>query len=182
MAAGILATEIIFLFLRIIRPEIQCTARRLPHSLWAVILQWLRSFDKTGPLLFNAQKMQFGRWKEDKERIGKTHKGLVNILKLLYRHFLREKQIQLQIFCEANTEMVAKMCFQKKTPLQNSHPSRQQLFSTCPIILQLLFNSPSHLWAGSKLWSWAALLWDTTCCAISRLQHVIRGACGHPAL
>lgn len=162
MAAGILATEIIFLFLRIIRPEIQCTARRLPHSLWAVILQWLRSFDKTGPLLFNAQKMQFGRWKEDKERIGKTHKGLVNILKLLYRHFLSEKQIQLQIFCEANTEMVAKMCFQKKAPLQNSHPSRQQLFSTCPIILQLLFNSPSHLWAGSKLWSWAALLWDTT--------------------
>lgn len=61
MAAGILATEIIFSFLRIIRPEVQCTARRLPHSLWAVILQWLRSFDKTGPLLFNSQKMQFGR-------------------------------------------------------------------------------------------------------------------------
>lgn len=56
MAAEILATEIILLFLRIIRQEIQCTARRLPHSLWAVILQWLRSFDKTGPL-FNFQKM-----------------------------------------------------------------------------------------------------------------------------
>lgn len=182
MAASILITEIILLFLRIITQEIQCTARRLWHSLWAVILQWLRSFDKTGPLLFNFQKMQFGRWKEDKEGIGKTQKGLVNISKLFYRHFLPEKQIQLQIFCEGNMEMVAKMYFQKKTPLQNSHPSRQQLLSTPPIILQLLFNSPSHLWAGSKLWSWAVLLWDTTCCAISRLQQIIRAACSHPAL
>lgn len=112
----------------------------------------------------------------------KTHKGLVSILKLLYRHFLLEKHIQLQIFCEVNTEMVAKMGFQNKTLLQNSHPSRQQLLSTPPIILQLLFNSPSHLWAGSKLSSWAALLWDTTCCAISRLQQIIRAACSHPAL
>lgn len=111
-----------------------------------------------------------------------NHKGLVNILKLLYRHFLPENQTQFQIFCEVNMEMVAKMCFQKKRPLQNSHPSRQQLLSTPPIILQLLFNCPSHLWAGSKLWSWAALLWDTTCCAISRLAQIMRAACSHAAL
>lgn len=63
--------------------------------------------------------MQFGRQKEDKGRRGKSHKGLVTILRLLYSRFPPKQQIQLQIFREANTEMVAKMHFQIQTALQN---------------------------------------------------------------
>lgn len=67
MAAGILTTEIILLFLRIIRQKIQCTEysvqkiQKAPTLSLGCKLKQLRSFDETDPLLFNSQKMQFGR-------------------------------------------------------------------------------------------------------------------------